>query len=126
MCEAVYDTIGKAYNRIRNADARLVERDVGAGTGPCREFGVVSKVIIEAALLTDDEKMPACMLAQGAGAEFRIETFLCQPCAGFTGQLKGDSQFRNTVLNVFDHQTYHLHDLLLGQRMEDDGVVDTV
>ena len=30
----------------------------------------VSKVIIEAALLTDDEKVTACTLAKAAGADF--------------------------------------------------------
>ena len=55
---------------LKSGDARLVERDVEAVTGPCREFGVVSKVIIEAALLTDDEKVTACVLAKEAGADY--------------------------------------------------------
>src|SRR5918993_42182 len=37
---------------------------------PCREAGVGSKVIIEAALLTDDEKVAACTLARAAAADF--------------------------------------------------------
>jgi deoxyribose-phosphate aldolase len=37
---------------------------------PCREAGALSKVIIEAALLTDDEKTAACTLAKAAGADF--------------------------------------------------------
>ena len=32
--------------------------------------GVLSKVIIEAALLTDDEKVTACTLAKAAGADY--------------------------------------------------------
>jgi deoxyribose-phosphate aldolase len=36
----------------------------------CQQCGVVSKVIIEAALLTDDEKIAACTLAKAAGADF--------------------------------------------------------
>ena len=55
---------------LKSGDTRLVERDVEAVTGPCREFGVVSKVIIEAALLTDDEKVTACALAKAAGAAY--------------------------------------------------------
>ena len=36
----------------------------------CREAGVLSKVIIEAALLTDDEKVTACTLSKAAGADY--------------------------------------------------------
>ena len=36
----------------------------------CRGSGVGSKVIIEAALLTDDEKVAACTLSKAAGADF--------------------------------------------------------
>src|SRR5947207_8483413 len=54
----------------KSGDVRLVERDIEAVTAPCREAGVVSKVIIEAALLTDEEKITACTLAKAAGADF--------------------------------------------------------
>jgi deoxyribose-phosphate aldolase len=55
---------------LKSGDLRLVERDIAAVTGPCADCGVVSKVIIEAALLTDDEKVSACALAKAAGADF--------------------------------------------------------
>jgi deoxyribose-phosphate aldolase len=55
---------------LKSGDVRLVERDIEAVAQPCREAGVVSKVIIEAALLTDDEKVTACTLAKAAGADF--------------------------------------------------------
>jgi deoxyribose-phosphate aldolase len=55
---------------LKSGDWRLVERDIGAVTSPCQEFGAVSKVIIEAALLTDEEKTTACTLAKAAGADF--------------------------------------------------------
>jgi len=55
---------------LKSGDLRLVERDIEAVTTPCREFGVLSKVIIEAAYLTDDEKVVACTLAKAAGADF--------------------------------------------------------
>lgn len=55
---------------LKSGDWLLVERDIEAVTGPCRDSGVVSKVIIEAALLTDEEKVTACVLAQVAGADF--------------------------------------------------------
>jgi len=55
---------------LKSGDLRLVERDIEAVTSSCREFGAVSKVIIEAALLTDDEKVTACTLAKAAAADF--------------------------------------------------------
>jgi len=55
---------------LKSGELRLVERDIEAVTGPCRECGALSKVIIEAALLTDEEKITACTLAQAAGADF--------------------------------------------------------
>jgi deoxyribose-phosphate aldolase len=55
---------------LKSGDLRTVERDIEAVTGPCREMRAVSKVIIEAALLTDDEKITACTLAKAAGADF--------------------------------------------------------
>src|SRR5262249_17109119 len=48
----------------------VVERDIDSVTTPCRECHVLSKVIIEAALLTDDEKVTACTLAKAAGADY--------------------------------------------------------
>jgi deoxyribose-phosphate aldolase len=55
---------------LKSGDLRVVERDIEAVTAPCREAGAISKVIIEAALLTDDEKITACTLAKAAGADF--------------------------------------------------------
>jgi len=55
---------------LKSGDLRTVERDIEAVTGPCRHAGVVSKVIIEAAYLTDDEKIAACSLSKAAGADF--------------------------------------------------------
>jgi deoxyribose-phosphate aldolase len=55
---------------LKSGDLRTVERDIEAVTGPCRSAGAVSKVIIEAAYLTDDEKISACSLAKAAGADF--------------------------------------------------------
>jgi deoxyribose-phosphate aldolase len=55
---------------LKSGDVRLVEQDIEAVTQPCRECGVISKVIIEAAYLTDEEKVTACTLAKAAGADF--------------------------------------------------------
>jgi deoxyribose-phosphate aldolase len=55
---------------LKSGDLPLVERDITAVTAPCREAGALSKVIIEAALLTDDEKVTACTLARAGGADY--------------------------------------------------------
>jgi deoxyribose-phosphate aldolase len=55
---------------LKSGDLRAVERDIEAVTAPCRSCGALSKVIIEAALLTDDEKITACTLAKAAGADY--------------------------------------------------------
>ena len=55
---------------LKSGDLRTVERDIEAVVEPCRQCGVVSKVIIEAALLTDDEKITASTLSKAAGADF--------------------------------------------------------
>jgi deoxyribose-phosphate aldolase len=55
---------------LKSGDLQVVERDIETVVQPCREANVVSKVIIEAALLTDDEKVAASTLAKAAGADF--------------------------------------------------------
>jgi deoxyribose-phosphate aldolase len=55
---------------LKSGDLNLVERDIRAVTSACRESNVLSKVIIETALLTDDEKVTACTLAKAAAADF--------------------------------------------------------
>lgn len=55
---------------LKSGDLGTVEHDIEAVTGPCRECGALSKVIIEAAYLTDEEKVTACTLAKAAGADF--------------------------------------------------------
>jgi len=54
---------------LKSSDHDLVERDIRSVVEACRSI-VVSKVIIEAALLTDEEKETACRLAKAAGADF--------------------------------------------------------
>jgi deoxyribose-phosphate aldolase len=55
---------------LKSGDLRGVERDIEAVVGSAKECGVLTKVIIEAALLTDDEKVTACTLAKAAGADY--------------------------------------------------------
>ena len=55
---------------LKSGDLDLVRRDIDTVAAACREGSALSKVIVEAALLTDDEKVTACMLARAAGADF--------------------------------------------------------
>jgi deoxyribose-phosphate aldolase len=55
---------------LKSGDLRVVERDIETVASTCRDCGVLSKVIIEAALLTDEEKITACTLAKAAGADY--------------------------------------------------------
>ncbi len=55
---------------LKSQDLYLVERDIEAVVAPCRDCSVLSKVIIEAALLSDEEKVAACTLAKAAGADY--------------------------------------------------------
>ena len=55
---------------LKSGDVRLVTDDIRAVVGACGERAVTSKVIIETALLTDEEKVTACTLAKAAGADF--------------------------------------------------------
>jgi deoxyribose-phosphate aldolase len=55
---------------LKSGDLAVVERDIAAVAAACRDCGVLSKVIIEAALLTDEEKVTACSLSKAAGADY--------------------------------------------------------
>ena len=55
---------------LKSGDLRTVARDIEAVVEACRPCGVISKVIIEAALLTDEEKVTASTLCKAAGADF--------------------------------------------------------
>lgn len=55
---------------LKSGDLRLVARDVEAVTGVCRDREVVSKVILETALLTEEEKVAGATIAKAAGADF--------------------------------------------------------
>ncbi|HEV7503177.1 MAG TPA: deoxyribose-phosphate aldolase [Vicinamibacteria bacterium] len=55
---------------LKSADYRLCERDVAAVVEASHRGGAIVKVIIEAALLTDEEKVKACVVSKAGGAEF--------------------------------------------------------
>ncbi len=58
--------IGALKSGMREA----VREDIARVSDACHEAGAINKVIIEAALLTDEEKVIACRLAQLARADF--------------------------------------------------------
>jgi deoxyribose-phosphate aldolase len=55
---------------LKSGDDCTVEDDIRAVAEAAHENGVLLKVIIETALLTDDEKVRACIASKNAGADF--------------------------------------------------------
>ena len=55
---------------LKDGDYGLAERDIAAVVRVCHDGDAICKVIIEAALLTEQEKVKACELAQKAGADY--------------------------------------------------------
>jgi deoxyribose-phosphate aldolase len=55
---------------LKDRDLELVARDILAVVKPVHEAGCLLKVIIETALLTDEEKQIACLIAKEVGADF--------------------------------------------------------
>jgi len=56
--------------RLKSGDFDYVESDIFAVVSTAKRYHVLSKVILETGLLTDEEKIKACMLAKRAGADF--------------------------------------------------------
>lgn len=55
---------------LKSGDDCLVEHDIRSVVEVAHEFDVTCKVIIETALLNDEEKVRACLAAKKAGADF--------------------------------------------------------
>ena len=55
---------------LKSGDHDLVSRDIRGVVEVAHEVGYICKVIIETALLSDDEKISACLIAKEAGADF--------------------------------------------------------
>jgi deoxyribose-phosphate aldolase len=55
---------------LKSGDHELVRRDIEKVADACREAGVITKVIIETAYLTDEEKVVSSHLAKVAKADF--------------------------------------------------------
>jgi len=56
--------------RLKSKDNEYVANDVRQVVLAAKREGVVSKVILETALLTDEEKIIACLICKEAGADF--------------------------------------------------------
>ena len=55
---------------LKSHDDDLVHKDIRAVVEACQERGATCKVILETALLSDEEKVRACELSMKAGADF--------------------------------------------------------
>ena len=55
---------------LKSGDDCAVEDDIRAVAEAAHENGILLKVIIETALLTDEEKVRACLASKNAGADF--------------------------------------------------------
>ena len=55
---------------LKSKDYERVEKDMAAVTRTCHDNAAICKVIIEAALLTEEEKVMACQLAKKVGADY--------------------------------------------------------
>ena len=55
---------------LKGGDDNVVAQDIAAVAGAAHRRGAILKVIIETSLLTDDEKVRACVLSKQAGADF--------------------------------------------------------
>jgi len=68
---------------LKAGDHEAVRDDIAAVVLACHEDGALLKVIIEAVLLSDEEKVAACQLAQTAGADFvKTSTGFARPSTG--------------------------------------------
>ncbi|HTW63757.1 MAG TPA: deoxyribose-phosphate aldolase [Bryobacteraceae bacterium] len=55
---------------LRSGDSQAVQQDIEAVVSAAHSRGAIVKVILETALLSDDQKITACLLAKAAGADF--------------------------------------------------------
>lgn len=55
---------------LRSGEDQLVEQDIRGVVEPCHRAGAITKVILETAVLNDEEKVRACVAAKNAGADY--------------------------------------------------------
>jgi deoxyribose-phosphate aldolase len=56
--------------KLKSGEHGYVENDITSVVNTARRRGALTKVILETCLLTDEEKVKACLLAKTAGADF--------------------------------------------------------
>jgi deoxyribose-phosphate aldolase len=74
---------------LKSGEYEYVQEDIHSVVSAAHSSGVLTKVIIETGLLTDEEKVKACLLAKKAGADF-VKTS--------TGFSKGGATLADIVL----------------------------
>ena len=74
---------------LKSGDYEYVQQDIAAVVNAAHRYGALVKVIIETCLLTDEEKVKACMLVKQAGADF-VKTS--------TGFAKGGATISDIIL----------------------------
>ncbi len=70
---------------LRSGDSAAVEADIRRVVETAHVAGAIVKVILETALLTDEQKVAACLLAKAAGADF-VKTSTGFAASGATTQ----------------------------------------
>ena len=70
---------------LKSGDLETVLQDIRGVASACKERNKLSKVILETALLTDEEKVQACQLSVRAGADF-VKTSTGFSSGGATAQ----------------------------------------
>ncbi|MBI4429923.1 MAG: deoxyribose-phosphate aldolase [Ignavibacteriales bacterium] len=55
---------------LKSGEYDYVQKDIAGVVSAAHRHGVLTKVIVETGLLTDEEKVKACVLAKKAGADF--------------------------------------------------------
>lgn len=55
---------------LQSGNLELVRNEIESVVSICRDFSIISKIILETCYLNDDEKSIVCRIAQSAGADF--------------------------------------------------------
>lgn len=74
---------------LKSGNQRYLEKEISAISKISHKSGALVKVIVETALLTNDEKIKACLIAKRSGADF-VKTS--------TGFSKGGATVRDVIL----------------------------
>jgi deoxyribose-phosphate aldolase len=64
---------------LKSGDYAFVERDIAGVVEVAKAYGAPVKAILETCLLTDEEKVAACQIAERAGADFVKTSTAAQP-----------------------------------------------